>query len=71
MSKLPCTPDCPRRRFDCHFAGNCPDYDAATKQIAAEKAADAPRVQGMRDAYAVQTAGYMRTARPNHRRKRW
>lgn len=69
MTALPCTPECPRRRFDCHFAGNCPEYDAATKQIAAEKAADAPRVRGMRDAYAVLRSGYDRTARANHDRR--
>ena len=69
MSKLPCTPNCPRRRFDCHFAGHCPDYDAATKQVAAEKAADAPRVKGMRDAYAVLRRGYEKTVRNAHDRK--
>lgn len=24
----PCAPDCPRRKTDCHFRGNCEAYDA-------------------------------------------
>jgi hypothetical protein len=66
----PCKPNCPSRRFDCHFAGNCEKWDAHMAKVAAEKAADAPRVRGMKDAYAVARAGYDRMKRWTHDRRR-
>lgn len=70
MNPHPCTPNCPRRRWDCHFEGHCPEYDASVRKKAEEKAADAARVRGQRDAYSVIKAGYDKTVRHNHDRKR-
>ena len=68
----PCTPECPKRSAECHFKGNCPEYEEWQIKYAATLEAVKAKYDGERSlnnmlAIKHHSKGYLMTVAHNRR----